>query len=263
MPGRLQIVITHVVFLFLLAPARAQYRFDNAIRLTEENILPSNDVRSIRLGDDGFVWIATGAGICRFDGQVGKIFKHDPQDSASLFHGTVNIALPWRGKIWVATNKGISALDRKTGKFQHYQINKKNRKRPPGEDFDGGAVVLFVDTQDELWAGTRSQGAWLFDTTINDFRCFHYERNAYTPIFPSLATNYSILAIECSPADKHIVWAGTPSGLEEINKKTGEVKWYTFPQKDKDYQVGLNAFRRLYYHDDGLCWQLDSRDECV
>ncbi len=254
MPGRLQIVITHVVFLFLLAPARAQYRFDNAIRLTEENILPSNDVRSIRLGDDGFVWIATGAGICRFDGQVGKIFKHDPRDSASLFHGTVNIALPWRGKIWVATNKGISALDRKTGKFQHYQINKKNRKLPPGDDFDGGAVVLFVDKQDELWAGTRSQGAWLFDTSINDFRCFAYKSNAYTPIFPSLATNYSILAMECSPADKNIVWAGTPSGLEEINKKTGEVKWYTFPKKDKDFQVGLNAFRRLYYHDDGLLY---------
>ena len=24
-----------------------------------------------------------------------------------------------------------------------------------------------------------------------------------------------------------------------------------FPQKNKDYQVALNAFRRLYHHDDG------------
>ena len=44
------------------------------------------------------------------------------------------------------------------------------------------------------------------------------------------------------------------AGLQEINKYTGRVKLYIFPQKNKDYQVALNAFRRLYHHDDGLLY---------
>jgi streptogramin lyase len=47
---------------------------------------------------------------------------------------------------------------------------------------------------------------------------------------------------------------GTPGGLKKINKYSSEVKLYTFPQKDKDYQVASNAFRRLYPHDDGLLY---------
>lgn len=254
MPGRLQIVLTTVCCCFILAPLGAQYRFDNAIRLTQENILPSDDVRSIRLGDDGFVWIATVDGLCRFDGQMAKTYRHDPLDSNSLFAGTVNIALPWRNEIWVATNKGISVLDLKTEKFRHYGINEKHRKGLSKGDYDGGAVVLYIDTQNDLWAGTRSQGAWLFDTTLNDFRFFPFPDSAYTPVIPALASNYSILSLEASHTDKDILWAGTPSGLEEINKRTGEVKWYTFPKPDKDYQVALNAFRRLYHHTDGLLY---------
>ena len=69
-----------------------------------------------------------------------------------------------------------------------------------------------------------------------------------------MASNYSILSIAASSARDGLIWAGTPSGLEEINKKTGEVRWYTFPQNDKNLQVSLNAFRRLYYHDDGLLY---------
>lgn len=254
MPGRLKTTMMVLCVWFLQAPAAAQYRFDNAIRLTEDNILPSDDVRSIRLSEDGFVWIATNGGICRFDGQMARIYRHNPKDSGSLFPGTVNIALPMHNEIWVATNKGISVLDRASDKFRHYQINKKKGCDQPGSDFDGGAMVLYPDRQGDIWAGTRSQGAWLFDSTLNDFRNFPYPASAYPAIFPSLATNNSILSIEASLTDSSIVWIGTPSGLGEINKHTGEVKWYTFPQKDKDYQVGLNAFRRLYHHDDSLLY---------
>ena len=254
MPRCSEIVLAVVCSLYMLAPAKAQYRFDNAIRITQDNILPSNDVRSIKPGTDGFVWIATGSGLCRFDGQMSKTYRNIPGDSTSLFPGTVNIALPWRNEIWVATNKGISALDLKTDKFRHYQISANKNAGPLNDDFDGGAVVLYIDSQNDLWAGTRSQGVWLFDTTLNDFRFFSYPESAYIPILPALATNYSILSIASSYDNPDIVWVGTPSGLEEINKKTGEVKWYTFPQRDKDYQVSLNAFRRLYHHSDGLLY---------
>src|SRR5690606_15617492 len=172
MPRCSEIVLAEVCSLYMLAPAKAQYRFDNAIRITQDNILPSNDVRSIKPGTDGFVWIATGSGLCRFDGQMSKTYRNIPGDSTSLFPGTVNIALPWRNEIWVATNKGISALDLKTDKFRHYQISANKNAGPLNDDFDGGAVVLYIDSQNDLWAGTRSQGVWLFDTTLNDFRFF-------------------------------------------------------------------------------------------
>lgn len=255
MPGRLKLLMFLLCLWVEQRPGIAQYRFDNAIRLTQDDIIPSNDVRSIRLSDDGFVWIATAGGICRFDGRSGKIYKYIPGDSTSLFPGTVNMALPLKNEVWVATNKGISVLDCHTDKFRHYRINQmKGSSAGLSGDFDGGAIVLYIDRQNTVWAGTRSQGPWMFDTTIYDFKPFPYPSSAYTPIFPSLASNKSILSIEASVTDSNIVYAGTPSGLQEINKATGEVKWYTYPQKNKDFQVSLNAFRRLYHHDDGLLY---------
>ena len=251
MSGHFKIMLTVILLPLTLFYGKAQYRFDKAIRLTEENKLPSNDVRAVQLAADGFAWIATTDGLCRFDGQAVKVYSNNPQDSTSIFAGTVNATIAWHNEIWTATNKGISALNLKTEKFRHYQVN---QPKPIKKDFDGGASVLFCDKQGDLWAGTPSQGVWLYDNVKNSFRNFPYPKEAYSPIFPSLASNITILSIESSTAGDGIVWAGTPSGLEEINKKTGEVKWYTFPQKDKDYQVAVNAFRRLYYHDDGLLY---------
>ena len=119
MPGRFKIMLTVILFPFAFFDGKAQYRFDKAVRIAEENGLSSNDVRNIHLSPDGFVWIATGDGLSRFDGKAVRSFAHNNDDPSTIFPGVVNTVLTWRKEIWSATTKGISVLDPATEKFRH------------------------------------------------------------------------------------------------------------------------------------------------
>jgi ligand-binding sensor domain-containing protein len=86
------------------------------------------------------------------------------------------------------------------------------------------------------------------------FIFFSVATDKYPPLIPSLGPSSSILSFEESRTNDSIIWAGTTGGLQEINKYTGQVRLFTFPQKNTDYQVALNVFRRLYHHDDNLLY---------
>lgn len=43
-------------------------------QITMEDGLPSNTVRSIVQGADGFVWLGSDAGLCRYDGIHARLF---------------------------------------------------------------------------------------------------------------------------------------------------------------------------------------------
>jgi ligand-binding sensor domain-containing protein len=82
---------------------------------------------------------------------------------------------------------------------------------------------------------------------------FLYPPRASIPplITTAFSTSNAILNIIESNTNDSIIWAGTAAGLQQINKYTGNVELFTFQHPSKDYQVALNAFRRLYHHDDG------------
>ena len=71
--------------------------------IDKTNGLPSNSVYDIFQDSKGFMWFATGKGLCRYDGSVFKTFTSDTQTSKSgsginedsfgrnkLFHGSSN-----------------------------------------------------------------------------------------------------------------------------------------------------------------------------
>jgi ligand-binding sensor domain-containing protein len=247
--------ILTALLLFVLPPAlMAQFRVDNAINLTEENKLPNSDPRGIRIGKDGFVWFGTNEGLCRFDGQAYKMFRYNPSDPASLYDETVNAVLPLQNEIWVATARGISVMNKTTEKFRHYQLNDNGKTDSLNRSIDNAASTIVADRQGKIWIGTRGHGAWMYDPLLDSFIQFKFSPDRYHAIIPTLTSNRAVLSIESCSKNDSIVWVGTGAGLQEINKINGIVNWYTFPQADKDYQASLNAFRRLYYHDDGLLY---------
>src|SRR5688572_11182960 len=138
--------------------------------------------------------------------------------------------------------------------FKHYQLNDTGKAKTIKKRVDQHISVLFRDRAGKIWIGTRSKGVYMYDEVNDDFRSFSYVRNDFPKLFPALGPDYTILSIEASRNNDSIIWAGTTAGVQEINKYTGHVTLHVFPQKNKDYQVALNAFRRLYHHDDGLLY---------
>ncbi|HMU46864.1 MAG TPA: two-component regulator propeller domain-containing protein [Chitinophagaceae bacterium] len=242
---------------FFTIGMQAQYRFNDPVLITKEQGLPSDEVRAIQKSADGFMWVGTTEGLCRFDGRQIKVYKPgellDPVGTSNAVHAILCIG----DKIWVATNQGVSILNTKDESFHHYFFRDGNNNNPDdtlNNQIYESVSALYLDRQGTVWAGTKNKGVWVFDSLARIFKRILYPRESYPKIIPSLGTEYSILSLEQSLDNDSIIWAGTTAGLEKINKYTRYVEWYTFTKPEKDYQVALNAFRRLYHHDDGLLY---------
>jgi len=234
--------------------AVGQYKFDKAVYLNKEQGLAANHVRAIQKGPDGFIWVATREGLCRFDGQQFKVYKEGSDLRFSLYDNTVNVVLPLANEVWVATSQGLSVLNTRNGTFRHYQIGETGKTDSLAKAFNFGVNSLSKDAAGNIWVGTIYNGIWRYDRVRDNFRRYPYPAAAYPFMVPVLGSNKNILCIEPNRNNDSIIWAGTLSGLQEINQYTGAVKWYVYPQKDKGYQVAVNVFRKLYHHTDGLLY---------
>lgn len=63
------------VFLFLSGPGKAQNYYSRNFTMTDG--MPSNSVRAIFKDSEGYLWIGTDGGLCRFDGRKFRIFSSE------------------------------------------------------------------------------------------------------------------------------------------------------------------------------------------
>lgn len=250
----IQIIFLAVTCCVLHYGAGAQYKFEKAIYLNKEQGLPANQVYVIQKGPDGFIWAGTWEGLCRFDGQQFKVYRQGNDLRYALFDNKVNAILPLEKEVWIGTNQGISVLNLSSGQFRHYQLGETGKADSLTRDLNYAVHVLRQDAAGIIWVGTRTYGAWAYDRATDNFRRYVDTPGSYPQVVPLLGSNSSVLSIEPSSTNDSIIWVGTVAGLQEINKFTAAVKWHVFPQKDKDYQVAVNAFRRLCHHSDGLLY---------
>lgn len=251
---KMRIYICLLAGIIFRPEAYGQYKLEQPVMIGSEQGLPTNDIRAIKKGKDGFIWMGTAEGLCRFDGQQAKMFRPGENSKTVSFDNTVNTVLPLGNEVWMGTNQGITVLSTPGETFRYYQFDEKGKSATVERRFNQAVAVLYQDAQGNIWVGTRDKGLWVYDKAKDDFKKFDYPAGAYKAIIPALASNNSILSIEASGTNDSVIWAGTPAGLQEVNKYNGRVTWYTFPQNDKDHQVPLNAFRKLYHHEDGLLY---------
>lgn len=85
--------------------------------------LSNNEVSGILQDKLGYMWIATGDGLNRYDGYQFKIFRHDQSDPRSLSGNYIkSMCMDRRGRIWVAPfPNGIDLYDPDTETFKHYR----------------------------------------------------------------------------------------------------------------------------------------------
>lgn len=73
--------------------------------------LPAYGVRSLAQDEDGFIWIGTDKGLCRYDGiRVQTFSSADP----AWDHPYVTALAITRDNVWVGTDNGVWRLDRRT-----------------------------------------------------------------------------------------------------------------------------------------------------
>lgn len=94
-----------------------QYRFS---RLSVNQGLSHNQVKSFHKDSHGFMWIGTSAGLNRYDGYSIKVYRHDSADPKSIFSDDINRIFDGpEGLMWVHTWAGNDVYDSKSEAFLH------------------------------------------------------------------------------------------------------------------------------------------------
>jgi signal transduction histidine kinase/DNA-binding response OmpR family regulator/ligand-binding sensor domain-containing protein len=112
-----------LAFFFGFAALNAQSPLTE--RITIEHGLSQGMIFDVLQTRDGFLWIATKAGLNRYDGYNFKVFSNNPFDPYSLAENTVTkLFEDSRGLLWVGTEgKGVDVYDPATGNFHHFELN--------------------------------------------------------------------------------------------------------------------------------------------
>ena len=225
-----------------------QYKLNSSTWYGVEDGLPSKEIRGIQKGLDGFLWVATHNGLCRFDGSQFKVFQNDPADSKSLLDNRTLCLLVTDEKVWVGTATGVTVLDLKTEKFSNYQIGKNGKTDPLEFERASEIYTIFQDRQGEIWIGTRYLGAFKFDPKSDDFIPYRYSGPIDHTLFPDVEGVHRIRSFVQTPDNDSTLWVGSHSGLLEINKINGKISLHTFPITDKWARANFNKFLKMAYH---------------
>ena len=70
--------------------------------------LPNNTVKCITQDEQGFIWLGTFNGLCRFDGVDFAVFTHQQNDSLSIINNHIEALLPVENGMWVGTEGGLN-----------------------------------------------------------------------------------------------------------------------------------------------------------
>ncbi len=137
------------------------------------NSLVDNVFSGIFTGKGGALWIATPAGLDRFDPTTETFvhYRHDPEDPQSLSSARILwIYEDESGTVWFGTNgDGLQRLDPATGQWTHY-------REEDGLPNDVVYAVLperVADADVHLWLSTN-QGLSRFDPQTTTFRNYTY-----------------------------------------------------------------------------------------
>jgi signal transduction histidine kinase/ligand-binding sensor domain-containing protein/DNA-binding response OmpR family regulator len=204
-------VIAVTTFLSVPAPMQAgNIRFANHLSTVEG--LTSNNVRQIFQDSEGYIWIATREGLCRFDGHRVKTYKSSLYTPNLLSSNRLNVIAEDRDKqIWIGTDNGLNVLDKTTETVRH--IRSRHLK-------NNDIQALCITRRNNVWVGTDN-GLYRYEAGKDSFLLYS-EANTGGQF-----RGHNIKALYEDYFGN--IWVGTwNEGLARIDGETGE--FYSYPQ---------------------------------
>jgi signal transduction histidine kinase/DNA-binding response OmpR family regulator/ligand-binding sensor domain-containing protein len=214
--------------------------FNNFNHYTEENGLASKYISAIQEDKHGFLWIATGKGITRYDGNHFTNFTSYYLDSIKHDLGPVScLTIDKSGEhIWFGVNDGIfhSSVDKVDFQKIDKLIPSLTSSLPKVSD-------IFLDANDILWVANQTKGLERIDITGNKFDSFTFTNALQND-------NYGLNTIHCiakAPNDNVYLWLGTSDGLIRFNRISKVYQLFVF---NDDPQLPQNSIRKIYVSED-------------
>ena len=158
-----------------LAAQQPYFRFD---RITTSEGLPSNNTKKIIQDKQGFIWIGTSEGLCRYDGYHVITFTANPAQPHSLVNNYIyDLSEDENGNIWITTAGGWCELLYNTQTF----LNANDFKHFSGKQPDFNAEFILADHHQHVIMGGYT-GSCLIDLKGAAFEHFQMSKQDTTSL---------------------------------------------------------------------------------
>jgi signal transduction histidine kinase/ligand-binding sensor domain-containing protein len=235
-------------------------------RISIENGLSNNSVRSILQDSQGYLWFATNDGLNKYDGYSFKVYRHNSENANSLKSNRIESIYEDRSAVlWVTTDNGwLERFDREKDQFTHYELPSAARSMYEdttgvfwvGTDYGGllrfnretgeytnvwsgtGFKSIFEDREGVVWVGNRDGWLGRYDRGLDQFD--KYEVGNW---------------VEAIYEDQvgHL-WLGTAGGgLVRFVRETGEIIHYRHDPEDLQ-SVGSDIVPTIHEDRSGTLW---------
>ena len=152
------------------------------------------------------------------------------------FVKSYSICYDTRGYLWSSTNKGLYRLDLSTGKFRSYLTQEKSITDSP-------VFVTFLDTDGDLWLGTRNSGFINFSPTQESYRYYFNDSGSV------IRKPYVMIQDH-----EGVFWIGTDEfGLYRYDKVRNVLKHYLNDPTDS-LSLSQNQVRSICEDRSGALW---------
>jgi len=213
-------------------------------KITIEDGLPHNYLRTITQDKKGFIWIGTNYGLARYDANDFKIFLPDPKNPYSIAQKSIdNIFADSKDKLWISfSSGGICKMDLTTERFTYYSSDASNKYQT------GNYYTIFLEDNDScLWAGTnngiffynKQQDKFIYAFSKNNFKNSNNRINSFTD--DGIGNIWFVRDARIWKIDKK---SYEISSLGEIvsNSRLDEIDFYKVYSKEKG-KVWLTTYR--------------------
>lgn len=167
--------------------------------------LPSGRTYSVVQDQDGYIWVGTGDGLARYDGQQFLLFRHDPADQSSLPSNDISALLVDKGgRLWVGGEAtGLNRLNPETGGFDHWRHNPDDPDSLSGMDVFGIAQT----SDGSIWVGVYAGGVNRLRPDATGFDHLRHQKGD-----PSSLVSDNIITLRADHRGR--LWIGTDRGLD-------------------------------------------------
>jgi len=172
----------------------------NITRLPIVDFLPNNNVKKIFQSSDGYMWLGTEGGLCRYDGY--EVLQIDNMTNIDISTNILCITEDKYQRIWAGTRQGIEIVNRHGQSINLFNDHEVQEKR----------INTVCCAGDSVWIGT-DEGIYLYNMPAKTFEIFR--NNPKTP--NSLPANNVVNIFSDKQGE---VWIALwNSGLCKFNKK--------------------------------------------
>ena len=208
-----------VLFIILLNILNPQYLLARDLkfnRLTAENGLPYSTANVMLQDDNGFLWIGTHTGLCRYDGINTEIYSEFENKQVRALAETEG---NW---LWVGMENGLARINLKTRKMESILCEGKKELQRVSAIHWGKDEKVYIAAIDGL---------------------FVYDKGILTHVIADEGQVFSIL--ENTLTD---YWLLTEKALLNLDTKTGKVTRYAWPLKfNPFFLASLNSYKNILY----------------